>query len=246
MKARTRMTVLVLVLVLLVPALQLDGDADLPSIEGPILEQFEFHLTWIGIRVGTGILELRRNGERRYFTSLARSVDWVSRLYPVNNFAFTVMDDEGLPLHYRNMQSEGRYRSHKETIFEEGRVRHTDHTNGRSTQYVTDVRYHDVLSAFLTSRRVELVPGRSVFIDVFDDGKGKKVEIAVLRRETIDTAFGKTAAVVIEPRLDSDGLFRHTGPMRIWISEDERRLPLRLEASVMLGAVRASLVGGIF
>ena len=223
-----------------------DGAEEVRETEGPILEQFDFQLTWIGIRVGSGVLELRRNGATRKFSSVARSTEWVSRLYPVNNYAFTDIGDDGLPLHYENIQREGRYRSHKETFFDDGHVRYLDHVSGKMFESETQVRYHDVLSAFLASRRVELLPGKSVYMDVFDDGRAQRAEIRVLRKETIETALGTMKTVVIEPVLASDGLFRHRGPMRIWLSEDKRRLPLRLEARVLLGAVRASLVGGIF
>jgi len=244
MRARHFIILLTLLFCLVLGGAQ--GAVELSGAEGPVLEQFEFQLTWIGIRVGSGVLELRRNGAGRKFTSRARSSEWVSRLYPVDNYAFTVVQDDGLPLHYENIQREGRYRSHRETFFEKGRVRHLDHTAGKTYEYETTVRYHDVLSAFLAGRRVDLVPGKSVYMDVFDDGRGQKVEIRVVARETIDTVFGPMDCVVIEPMLDSDGLFRHKGPMRIWLSEDDRRLPIRLEARVLLGAVRASLVGGIF
>ncbi len=223
-----------------------DGAEDGRGKEGRILEQFDFQLTWIGIRVGSGVLELRRNGATRKFSSLARSTEWVSRLYPVNNYAFTDIEDDGLPRHYENIQREGRYRSHKEAFFDDGRIRYLDHISGKTFESETEVRYHDVLSAFLASRRLELLPGKSVHLDIFDDGKAQRVEIRVLGRETIETALGTMNTVVIEPVLASDGLFRHRGPMRIWLSEDERRLPVRLEARVLLGAVRASLVGGIF
>lgn len=42
--------------------------------------------------------------------------------------------------------------------------------------------------------------------------------------------------------LESSNLFRHQGALTIWLTDDNRRLPLRVETKVKIGEVAADLI----
>jgi hypothetical protein len=65
--------------------------------------------------------------------------------------------------------------------------------------------------------------------------EGNPVTVRVLRSERITVPAGEFDALVIEPIIRTDGLFRE-GEAKIWISDDPRRIVLKLVARVNLGA----------
>ena len=63
----------------------------------------------------------------------------------------------------------------------------------------------------------------------------------MLRKERIETIFGKTDCIVVQPVLLEEGLFNHQGDLFVWFTDDERRIPVLMRASVPVGAIEARL-----
>lgn len=71
--------------------------------------------------------------------------------------------------------------------------------------------------------------------------EGNPVTIRVLRRERITVPAGTFNAVVVRPIIRTDGLFREEGEAEIWISDDDRRLILKLRAKAKVGTLEMVL-----
>jgi hypothetical protein len=52
--------------------------------------------------------------------------------------------------------------------------------------------------------------------------------------------------VVIRPILQSEGIFARTGDLHIWLTDDERRIPVMMKSKVKIGSITATLVGGSY
>jgi hypothetical protein len=63
--------------------------------------------------------------------------------------------------------------------------------------------------------------------------------------ETIEGAWGKAETVRVLVIMPFHGLFMNQGNIRVWVTTDERRTPLRMKATVTLGSVVADLVEGL-
>ncbi len=46
--------------------------------------------------------------------------------------------------------------------------------------------------------------------------------------------------------LKSEGVFDRTGDMLIWLTDDERRIPILMKSKVKIGSITATLVGGTY
>jgi hypothetical protein len=46
---------------------------------------------------------------------------------------------------------------------------------------------------------------------------------------------------VIQPDLEGDALFQQTGDIFVWLTDDERKLPVLLQSKVIFGHFRATL-----
>jgi hypothetical protein len=67
------------------------------------------------------------------------------------------------------------------------------------------------------------------------------MEVRVLGRETIKTPAGKFNCVVIEPLLKAGGIFKNNGRLVIWLTDDERRMPVLMKSKVAIGSVKVVL-----
>lgn len=62
------------------------------------------------------------------------------------------------------------------------------------------------------------------------------VKIKVLRRETVNTPAGEFNTLVLQPEIKSGGLFAE-GKSEVWITDDARRMVVKLESSVGPGTL---------
>jgi hypothetical protein len=100
---------------------------------------------------------------------------------------------------------------------------------------------HDPLSALYILRTLPMRPGESTSLAIVNEGVLFNVTVTIAGRETLETPLGRQAAWKLIPRvLDSQG--RPAGDeLAIWISDDSRRLPFRIDAKVDVGVFRLVL-----
>lgn len=103
----------------------------------------------------------------------------------------------------------------------------------------------DVLSAFFVTRLRGVPEKEPLLLPVFDNGKHYRLGIRFLGREKLDlpAPFGKNyPTVIVEPQLlEGTGLFVKEGRLKIWLSDDARRVPVRMRSKVAIGSVSADL-----
>ena len=88
---------------------------------------------------------------------------------------------------------------------------------------------------------LDLEPGTSVFAPVVTDGDAWNTEIRVVKREKIKTIFGKIKCVVVEPILQGEAVFKQTGRILVWLTDDEYHIPVKLQSKVIYGSFRGVL-----
>jgi hypothetical protein len=63
------------------------------------------------------------------------------------------------------------------------------------------------------------------------------VILHVLRREEIEVPGGEFSTIVVRPIIKAGGLFSEGGEAEIYITDDERRLPVKLVTKLKVGSV---------
>ena len=98
---------------------------------------------------------------------------------------------------------------------------------------------HDVLSFFYALRMFNLNPTKRSSIPVLVENKLKTVHVTAMKRETIDLGPRKIPAIALMITTDDPEPDKYQ--LRLWVSDDVRRLPLRFSAATQLGPLRADL-----
>ncbi len=104
----------------------------------------------------------------------------------------------------------------------------------------------DLFSALYSARRKEFFPGADYRSMVGDNDKVKEIEIRVGKSETVQTPAGSFKAWKVDTISLVGGLFRHGGQLRIWVTADEKKVPVQLEVKVNLGTVVGKLKSARF
>lgn len=216
-------------------------------------EKLVYTLFWGGIKAGTATLEITRNAGSIRITSNAHSADWISFFYTVDDRVESLLSMTelpgifGLPLYYKVKTREGRHRRDNETVFhfDRSKAEFRDYIGGGKKEVNLVEFCLDPLSSFYYVRTLPLPEaGKSFFLKVFDNNKIWNTEVQVLRRERIKTQMGDFNTVVVKPHLNSDGLFSRKGDILIWLTDDAKRIPVKMQTKIKIGSVVAMLTGG--
>ncbi|HEX9080448.1 MAG TPA: DUF3108 domain-containing protein [Desulfuromonadaceae bacterium] len=220
----------------------------------PLPERLEFEISYSGIPAGRAVQEATLVGNELHIVSIAHSAPWLKLFFPVDDRIESILVDVaqphfiGVPRLYRERIHEGWTRFHKEAVFDRQKLEVTtrDFLKKSETTHKITPRTYDTLSSFYFFRTISLQVGASYFIDIYDCKKLWNTEVKVLRREEIETPLGRFKTVVIKPILRSEGIFARTGDMYIWLTDDERRIPVLMRSKVRIGSITATLVGGSY
>jgi|TARA_B110000037_G_C17111194_1_gene501933 hypothetical protein len=95
----------------------------------------------------------------------------------------------------------------------------------------------DYASALLQVRGWNLAQDSRHSFLISSKGKFYLIEMQTMKTESIQTKFGKLDAFKLEPvlALPQSKLFREGGKMSLWVSADERRIPLRIDFKISIG-----------
>ncbi len=182
----------------------------------------------------------RRCYDIRFYVRSLKSLDW---LYRVRNYYRTLVDVDGLfPWYFEQHIREGGYRRDFRAAF--------DHY--RNLVYVGDTAYqippfvHDVVSAFFYVRTLPLDTmraGDTLYLQNFYKDRVYDLKVVIRGREIVDVEAGRFRTIVIEPLVQEGGLFKSEGSILIWLSDDERKIPVQVSTKVLIGSIYAELVG---
>ncbi len=159
----------------------------------------------------------------------------MSLIYKVRNRIESTWDRDGrFSWRYAENRREGGYRVQEEILFDYPK-REALYRNG--TRFPIPDRCQDALSAFYYTRTQALPIGGSIVFDYHASRKSLPLEVRILGRDRMKTPAGTFDCVVIEPVLKAGGIFKNKGRLLIWLTADDRRIPVRMRSKVTIGSV---------
>ena len=203
---------------------------------------YQVHVSKLG-NVGRGSMWVEGPMELRGTSAFVLHFDFQTRVGPVKavNRSESWID----PLRMRALRFVKHERhplaKHDERVELFPEQRRWEGLAGESGESPTDLPL-DELSFMYFLRTVPLDADSVYGFDRHFDALRNPVGVKVIRRETIETEAGQFAAVLIEMRVRDPRRYRGEGVIRIHFSDDERRLPVRIESSMpVLGKAVLSL-----
>ncbi len=214
-----------------------------------IPEKLTYDITWTGIKAGSATQEIVDDGNAIRVISTCRSADWISVFFPVEDRIESDLTKVappllGLPEHYRMKIREGSHRRDKEIFFDQkaGKAEYVDHLGKEKLTLDILPNTYDFYSGFYYLRTLPLEVGKPLYIHILDSKKMWNVEVQVLKKEKLKTVLGKVDTIQIRPLVKSEGIFQRKGVIDIWLTDDERRIPVKMKTKVTIGSITATLV----
>ena len=218
----------------------------LPAVNEPFREGefLKFSVKYGGISAGSAYLEVPQirewNGSQAYtLVARAESNGFVSRFYKVRNRIESVWDKRGrFSWRYSENRREGGHKAKNQIVFDHQR-HEARYESGQTFPIPPQVQ--DALSSFYYTRFQALPIGGSVVFDYHASRKSQPLEVRVLGREKVTTPAGSFNCVVIEPILKAGGIFKNKGRLVIWLTDDDRRIPVMMRSKVAIGSISVVL-----
>ena len=206
---------------------QLNYQVYLPSIAAPVAR--------VTYQVRARSKYFNQNG--LLFTVSAQTTNALQSLFVANEVISSYVDPETLlPFQTELNLSEGRTRVNTKLVIKQDYGRATTEKGERID---IPIGTHDYLSYFYVLRTFSLTINKATAISILVNNKPKTISFTPLKRETVQ--LGSQTIPAIQVSLTTDDAQPDKFQLRGWISDDGRRLPLRLTAITKIGPIRADL-----
>ena len=209
-------------------------------------ERLVFDVNYGLITAGEAIMQIPAldsiAGRKCYRVEFAvNSLPSFSWVYKVEDRYLTFIDVQTMaPWRFEQHIREGSYK--RDFVAEFDQVRHLAITPDSVFQVPEYV--HDIMSAFYYARTIDFSgfqPGQGVTLYNFYKDKSHELFVRFLGRQELEVEAGTFRTIVVEPLVTEGGLFKSEGRVVVWLSDDERKIPVRVNTKVIIGSIDSEL-----
>ncbi len=247
-------TIVTLFLWLSLPIYAADSTRVLPFSTG---EDLTFRIRYGFITAGIAHMRIlpaehKFNQDVWHIQTTAKNVPAFGWIYSVNDVINVLLDPVRLrPLYYEKKLREGTYKADLYVTYE-----HADSlARVKFIRYNSDMKVKkkeefpvkipadafDVLSAFYYIRTLPLRVGESYYLTGHQKKKVYNLQVKVHRREELEVKAGTFNALVVEPMLKGEGIFKQKGRLLIWLTDDSLHIPIQMTSKVVVGHITSEL-----
>lgn len=211
-------------------------------------ERLDYKVKYSFVTAGEGYFHilpkpLTRNGrdcfDIRFQVNSLQSLEW---LYKVKDNYRTVLDQTGIfPWEFEQNVREGNYKRDFTAWFDP----YLSKAFAENKEYKVPPYCHDIVSAFYYVRTLNLgamKKGTVFYLQNFFGDQVYKLGVKILGKQTVEVEAGKFNCVMIEPLVVEGGLFKSEGQILIWVTDDDRKIPVKVFTKILIGNVSAELV----
>jgi hypothetical protein len=215
-------------------------------------EKVVMMLTYFGVSAGDASLEIKPfvqvNGRKAYhFYSKLDSSPVFSMFYKVDDYCESFVDYEQMvPLNFTLSAKETKQLREIRTFFDwkkkeadfwEKKITKESGTEEKKKNWALRPFSQNVYTALQYARVFQLKVGKTYEWRVSDEGRAWDVKATVLRKEKLKTDIGTFDTLVIRPEVETAGILQKKGEVLFWVTDDDRKFPVRLEAKIKIGKV---------
>ena len=222
-------------------------------------ERIELEVTWFGIKGGVATIEVAGFEEFEGASALHLRVTAItSKAFSV----FIKVEDVGeswihptglYSMGYVTNQSEGSRQEFQKVVMDNEKgtasfhrvIRKKGHRVKRKDQQLklSTTHVQDALSMLYYYRAFPLEKkGDTLVTDVHTSRKMWTFKVEVLGKEKVKTPAGTFDTIKLLPSVSIKGKVQDRGTMTIWITDDERRIPVKIQSEVKIGKINAVLI----
>jgi len=209
-------------------------------------ERLVFDISYGLITAGEAILAIPAvdtiHGRAAYRVQVnVNSLPSFSWIYRVEDVYRTFIDVDALTTHrFEQHIREGSYSRDFVATFDQ--IRNIAHVGDLT--YPIPPYVHDIMSAFYYTRTIDFggwKTGDTFTVQNFYKDKTYDLTVKFLGRQEQEVGAGTFRTIVVEPLVREGGLFKSEGRIVVWLSDDDLKLPIRVNATIVLGSIDVEL-----
>jgi len=211
-------------------------------------EELVYHVYYGFIGAGIAYLRVIDADSIYHFQAQGHTNKFFSIIFYVNDRIDTYSDTNFLPLKQEKNLHEGTWKKTMWYKFNYDSLKVYD-SEGKVSELEKGAL--DVLTLFYKIRNQEFNIGDTLELLMFADRKIYKLYAYIEKKSKIKTGIGEKDAIKIVLLIDKSGeykgksglesIFGGKGGLEVWLSDDERKIPLYISTKVWFGSVRAVL-----
>jgi len=211
-------------------------------------EKLEYKISWLGITAGYGSIESSMTADedgRRIIHVKARgdSVGLVSVICKIRDRMESYIDmEKQYSLKCIKDFREGFYKKKETTRFDQ--EKHVAYVNKKTIEILPEAK--DPFACLYYIRAKKLVVGETLTLNAYDNRKNHKLRVSVLKKETIKIGEKTYKTILMEPVLEGmnlEGVLEVEGrKIRVWLTDDEIRIPVKVQLKITFGSIIIELV----
>ena len=223
-------------------------NAELPKKNNKKGEYLKYVIHYGIIRGGKASLKLRLDryqGKKVLHASLTgKTVGLFNTLYKVRDTYESFINAKTLlPVKAIRDINEGNYKRYNEITFD--RVTDQVYSTRKDTTIAVPIGCHDILSAFYFARahhfNNQLKEGEIIKINTFFAEENFVLRFRFMGYEKINSKIGKVNCYKFIPIVQTGRAFKDEDDMKIWISADANKVPVRVQFDLFIGSLRCDL-----
>ncbi len=145
---------------------------------------------------------------------------------------------------YSNIQ-ENKYRKEVWVFFDHlKKTVRSEEKNQETKEFTIPPNVQDLVSGYYYLRTMDFSKfheGDTIKVNAFFDDEFYNFKVRYRGRGEVKTKFGKIKAIRITPVMPENQLFKGENAIQVWISDDENKIPVKVEADFFLGILELEL-----
>ena len=149
-----------------------------------------------------------------------------------------------LPQMFQQSIEENKFRKQETLTFNHGSdVVYQENKEEKKSFKVPD-NVHDVISGYYFLRTLDFdrfSEGQLIEVPTFFSGEVFPMRVRYRGKDVVKTKFGKIRVIKLNPVIPKNKLFKGDDSIRIWVSDDENKVPVKVEVDLWIGSLDMDL-----
>ena len=224
-------------------------NADAPLLVG---EEMQFKIHYGKIRAGTAYIKVKGImdtdfGRAYLIETRAESAKAINAFFKVRDINYSWIGVDDLSSYgYSQSIREGNYvRDEWISLDAAKKIFYGRHKKKGDPNIITGITtgsVQDMLSSLFYVRTQDINTTDELVFDVANREKTYPLVMKIIGKEKVSVPAGDFNCIIVEPFFRGEGIFSQKGKrILVWLTDDEKRIPIRMEAEVFIGSVKVSL-----
>ncbi len=215
-------------------------------------EWLKFKIKYGWFKASEATIEVKNarvNGRAAYhIDGFGKSTGLLDVFFKVRDRYQSYVDPKtNLPIKFVRKINEGGYKKNKVLRFDH--VNNLAEVNDKKLNTKKEFKIkpytQDLVSVLYFLRNTvnvnSLKPGQNLSVNLFFDEENYLFKVKYLKPEILNTKFGKIKCLKFRPYVKADRVFEEQESLSFWVTADENKLPIKIEAKLAVGSLTANL-----